>query len=197
MFSVVTKLGRNTHLIGTPNRLRLRTLGKISGESESPFRILHDPAELPPTLQRLIGWVLRLHIAEVFVQVVLHFLSLVSNNEWIRSYFKGDRLEKERIKDLVNREGRRYYIYTEKWLKKNKEETVKIQWSFLTFCYFTLAALSKRNRWLTRRLPLSELRRSFLCNFWNFSWRMFFFLNLKGNLIYSEMTRRVKKVKAT
>lgn len=66
------KNGWDWNLIGATDSLGLEALGEISSESEPPFMVLHKPAELPPSLKRLLRRVLGLHIAKVLVQVALH-----------------------------------------------------------------------------------------------------------------------------
>jgi hypothetical protein len=60
------------NLIGASDSLSLEALGEIGSESEPPFRVLHQPAELPPSLKRLLRRVLGLHIPKVLAQVALH-----------------------------------------------------------------------------------------------------------------------------
>lgn len=60
------------NLIGASDSLSLEALGEIGSESEPPFTVLHQPAELPPSLKRLLRRVLGLHIPKVIVQVALH-----------------------------------------------------------------------------------------------------------------------------
>lgn len=59
-------------LIRTTDGFRFKSLGEIRSEAKSSLPVLHKSTELPPSLQSFFWRVLRLHVAEVLIQVILH-----------------------------------------------------------------------------------------------------------------------------
>ena len=79
-----SKGGKKEHkkkdLIGFLHGFGLHPLVEVGGEPKPPLRVLDDPADLPPSLERLIRRVLGLDTAKILIQIALHlFLYFFTN----------------------------------------------------------------------------------------------------------------------
>lgn len=68
-------------MVGAFHGLGLGSLGEIGGEAETALGVLDHGAQLPPSPERLLRRVLRLHPAKPIVHVALHFPSNHTQNE--------------------------------------------------------------------------------------------------------------------
>lgn len=59
-------------MVGVLDGLGLAALVEVGGEAEAALGVLDDAAELAPPPERLLRRVLRLHPAEILLQVALH-----------------------------------------------------------------------------------------------------------------------------
>jgi ribosomal protein S30 len=63
---------RREYVVGVLDGLGLAALVEVGGEAEAALGVLDDAAELAPPPERLLRRVLRLHPAEILLQVALH-----------------------------------------------------------------------------------------------------------------------------
>lgn len=109
------------NLIGTSDSISLEALRQIGSESEPPFRVLNQPAELPPSLKCFLRRVLGFHIPKVLIQVTFHRSHTLHLHQdqallYIYRFFFNIYIHKHRNTGLV-------YLVQSQWNQRTTEKT--------------------------------------------------------------------------